>query len=138
MEIEEIPHNVDRLQAIANLNLYIKLLSILLWEKKYVDYLKPQLKAVEVYLSPRALPDLLTEGTGPITVLHFLKANCDFELHDIMSELEMDLCPIVEFFRDDQVAEAFDRLIHLRTILEGNLYGHQNDNDEEDVDDKEN
>ena len=121
LDIEEILPSLDRRQAIANLNLYIKLLSVLTLEKDYVNYIKPELKAVEVYLSLRTLPDFLTEGTGPVTVLHFLKSNCDFELHDIMSEMEMDLVPIVEFFPDDQLATAYERLINLRELLEEDL-----------------
>ena len=112
---------MDRRQAIANLNLYIKLLSVLVLEKDFLNFRTPEIKNVEVYVSLRALPDMLTEGTGPVTVLHFLKASCDFELYDIMEEMEANLVPIVVFFPDDQLADAYERLIELRTLLEENF-----------------
>ena len=109
---------MDRRQAITNLNLYIRLLSVLVLEKDYLNFRTPEIREVEVYVSPRALPDMLTDGTGPVTIKQFLRATCDFELYDIMEELEMNLAPIVAFFRDDQLAEAYERLINLRTLLE--------------------
>ena len=110
---------MHRQRSLRNIALYMRLIDSLIVWKDFINEQRPEMKGMETYLSPRALPDLLTEGLGPITVRHFLELECEVTLKEELEELEMDLVTVADFFRDDQLIEAYERLRELYDLIEG-------------------
>lgn len=113
-----IPSSVNLQRALTNISLYKSFLNMLLVWKNFVNIQRPDLKDMEVYLSPRALPDLLTDGLSHLTVLEFLNYDCAVTLKELIDEMEVDMVPVADFIRDDQLHEAFDRIAHIQSLLE--------------------
>ena len=109
---------MNRQQSLKNIALYTRLLASLQVWKDFLNFKRPDIKLMEAYISPRALPDLLTEGLGPVTVRHFLSLDCEFTLKEMLEEMESDLVPVCDFFRDDQLCEAYERLSNLQQLIE--------------------
>lgn len=108
-----IPSSVNRQRALKNISIYKNFLNKLLVWKSFLNIQRPDLKDMEVYLSPRALPDLLTDGLSNLTVLEFLNFDCTVTLKEETDQMEVDMVPIVDFLRDDQLNEAFRRIDHI-------------------------
>ena len=118
-EITYIPPSVHRQQSLRNIALYMHLVDSLLVWKDFIIEQRPEIMGMEPYLSLRALPDLLTKGLGSITLRHFLQLDCEVTLKEELEEMETDLVPVADFFHNEQLIEAHERLRELYDLIEG-------------------
>ena len=117
-EIDYIPPTIPRRQSLINVGLLIRLVDSLIVWKDFINEQRPEMSGMEAYLSPRALPDLLVEALGLITVRQFLVKPNEISVKEELEEAEVDLVVVADFFRSDQLVEAYMRLYHLFTRIE--------------------
>ena len=119
-EIDYVPPTIPRHRSLVNIALYLHLFdSIIVW-KDFINEQRPEIEmqGMEDYLSPRALPDLLIDALGPITVQEFLARDCEIAVKEDLEEAETDLVVVADFFLGDQLVEAYARLYNLFNLIE--------------------
>ena len=117
-EISYVPPTITRRQSLINIGLFIRLIDSLIVWKDFINEQRPEMSGMEEYLSRRALPDLLTEGLGSITVREFLVKQTETDVKNELEEIEADLVVVADFFLSEQLIEAYMRLCNLFTLIE--------------------
>ena len=85
-------------------------------EREFVKRIKPEIKEVAPFLSKDTFPELLRRHSGKITLFDFLNMSID-NAHDMAEDLTMALTPLVDFFCDDKLSRAYERLLNLSDLL---------------------
>lgn len=116
IESNEIPSDMELVQAYANVDLLHRLIARLIIERTFMKSFEPQIEEYEPYLSGDSFPHLLSVGLGEVTVCEFLQSKTE-DVVVMTQNLKIALIPLVDIFTENQLYFAFKRLGHLIKIL---------------------
>ena len=116
IESNEIPSDMELVQAYANIDLLHRLIARLIVERAFMKSFEPQIEEYEHLLSGDSFPYMLSVGLGEATVCEFLQSKTE-DVVVMTQNLKIALIPLVDIFTENQLCRALKRLGRLNKIL---------------------